>query len=976
MKITKHKKSVAMFLSATLALTSLPYSAVLAANYKTSDKIWDFSDGTQGWNYDGSWVDKDYKGSCEYDENKKMLKVNLDYSEYGDKDYIQPGISIDTKGVDFSLYKVLNFDLYYDPSKLTGDIAIKFADIIGGEKSIKDSSLVSSDVDGLKKVSMSFEVDKPNAKPDKLHIVIAGKSTTYKGDIWFDNIKLSATKPREEGLKDTTVKPETRTNITSTADAVTVNGNSTNYATSVKLVDSMADNKTISLYQYLKAIGESDSTLFGHMEDTVLKAGSADLSYSDTEDATGSISAIVGLDCGELFRGFASKYNNRHEGSNLPDTNKGNIKAAALFSNEAIANGAIITISAHMPNFAFSEAQEGENTYDKFNFFAENSYNLKGDCINNILPGGKYNDRFNAYLDMVAEYASQVDGAILFRPFHENTGSWFWWGKAFCDTETYKSVFKYTVEYLRDTKDIHNLIYVYGPGSEANSLAEYEERYPGDEYVDMVGFDTYDNSPAPTGETSVFEQNFETITRLVDEFAKKHGKLFAVTETGMSSEANGGIPKTGNKRPEWYSEILDIVTKPDYNCCYFMLWSNYSKDGGYYTPFVEEVNEDGTFFGHELLDAFITFYNNEKSIFAKDQLSTMNLVNSGRLVNATNEVSENVNGYITTPIAGSRILEETTLKANLSVSDVKNVTFKILGNQEVSLNATVSGKQATAILDKDNLAKMGEVADGKIILYAGDKKLQEISVIFNIESRPDNPLLVDDFEVYGGVDALLGASWAKNNDTGNTLNISLSQDFKYDGTYSMKFDYNETSTGWAGCTIPKEADWSNCNAVQFYVKPDGNNQKTVIQINTSDGGSYEAYLQNYSEYANTTKPLLVTLPFNEFVDKGGRGALTSVNAKSITGFGLWLNAISDSPAIKDGRVSGTLYYDAIQAVSTQNTQPVFQTLGGSEELSVEDKELKEAINNANAVIDNPNSKVDDLLKAIANLSTAIIKHNK
>ena len=48
--------------------------------------------------------------------------------------------------------------------------------------------------------------------------------------------------------------------------------------------------------------------------------------------------------------------------------------------------------------------------YDKYDFLKADSYNLDGDCMNQILPGGKYHDQFNAYLDMVAEYASQVDG--------------------------------------------------------------------------------------------------------------------------------------------------------------------------------------------------------------------------------------------------------------------------------------------------------------------------------------------------------------------------------------------------------------------------------------------------------------------------------------------------------------------------------------------------------------------------------------
>ena len=48
--------------------------------------------------------------------------------------------------------------------------------------------------------------------------------------------------------------------------------------------------------------------------------------------------------------------------------------------------------------------------------------------MNQILPGGKYNEIFNAYLDMIADFAGRVDGPVMFRPFHEATGSWFWWG--------------------------------------------------------------------------------------------------------------------------------------------------------------------------------------------------------------------------------------------------------------------------------------------------------------------------------------------------------------------------------------------------------------------------------------------------------------------------------------------------------------------------------------------------------------------
>ena len=69
----------------------------------------------------------------------------------------------------------------------------------------------------------------------------------------------------------------------------------------------------------------------------------------------------------------------------------------------------------------------------------------------------------------------------------------------------------------------------------------------------------------------------------------------------------------------------------------------------------------------------------------------------------------------------------------------------------------------------------------------------------------------------------------------------------------------------------------------------------------------------------------MTLPFSEFIDKGGRGALTSAAAAQVSNFGLWVNAIPDSDAIdENGQVSGVLYYDGIRAVKTDSTVPVFE----------------------------------------------------
>jgi len=352
---------------------------------------------------------------------------------------------------------------------------------------------------------------------------------------------------------------------------------------------------------------------------------SGNMAVSDTMDVVGSYTGIIGLDGLSLagneysadrylseMQGLDDVYETVAARINQASTQiEKNVIAAAALTNYNIRNGAIATLSLHMPNFS-TVSETGNDTgvsYAGYNFSGYTPNLLTGDVMNQILPGGAYNEAFRAYLDMVADYAHQVDGAVLFRPFHENTGSWFWWGAAFCDEQTYKSVYKYTVEYLRDEKNVHNFLYVYGPGSEAASVEEYASRYPGDGYVDMVGFDMYHRNPQ---QGDSFVTNFTKELQIVDDFAQAHGKLVAVTETGTAHDVAEGdnqtaLLKSENTRPDWHQEILDAVKGS--NASYYLVWANFGEKDGFYTPYVKSVKEDGAKHGHEMMDPFIRFFN-------------------------------------------------------------------------------------------------------------------------------------------------------------------------------------------------------------------------------------------------------------------------------------------------------------------------------------------------------------------------------
>lgn len=894
-------------------------------------RSWSEKADYESWYYGEGW-EYEYEGaegsSAAYDEEMDALKVTVDYSKNAETSWSQMAVCYYDDSLDLTGASRLELDFLYDTSKMTGNFQIKIFSNGGAD----DAVLVNTDSaepvsDTISKVHVTVPFAAALAQAPDLAVCVIGCETDYTGDLWLQNISVfKEQKPEEDVSIDSTV---------TVSDMTDLSADSLSLASEVTLVDSEATKAAKEVYAYLKAIGETESVIYGHQNDTWHKAGSEELSDSDTRDVTGSISGIVGIDTLSLT---GNEYNaalwNETKGEALLENAEGNVQAAAKLTNEVIGEGAIVTLSSHMPNFSVvSEAadyEEGDPSYAKYDFSGYTPNNVSGDVMNQLLPEGTYNEIYNAYLDMIADYASQVDGAILFRPFHENTGSWFWWGAAFCDPATYKSVYKYTVEYLRDTKDVHNLLYIYGPGSEAASVEEYAERYPGDEYVDMVGFDMYNSSPAE--DNSAWYESFKGELAVVQEFAQEHNKLVGVTETGISNEVQEGDSQTAllkkdNPAKGWYAELLDAVSES--NASYFLLWANFGKHDGFYTPYVDSLNDDGSLHGHEMLDEFIEFFNDERSVFAVNQKEVL-LAVDGDNIKALPE-TEGAVGYVTAPVSGTRILEPVTLKAKLT-GEAQKAEFVLHGETDVTLEAALDGELYFAELTAENLQAMGQSA-GTIDLVIDGEVADTVNAIFNIEPPVADPYEIDDFENYQGVDSLLTKEWASNKATGSTIALSLSDEAEkaFSGDYSLRFEYNETADGWAGATISKEVDWSDCNALQFYTIPDGKNQKVVIQL-TANEVTYEAYLNTYEEYAQYVngEKLLVTIPFSEFCERdtegNPKGKLVE-DCSKLTSFGLWVNAIGDSEAVVDGMVSGTIYYDKITAVTTDHTEAVFELVG-------------------------------------------------
>lgn len=890
--------------------------------------------------------------------DKKFLVATVDFSNDTNKGWSEPKFDYTHAEVVPSLkgYNAFVADVYYKPANRTaGSFGHKlFAKSPTTEKeTINDDAALPAgepvEIAGLEGYYKAEFVLEKKFQGDfqNLTFSIVGKNTDYAGDVYFDNMRFTKlTAP--DIYVDSTVLPNKGPGIQIVDEGrsiQTASGQKVAIAENVALVDAKATDATKNLYAFLKAVGESDSVIFGHQNDTHHKAGSLGDAFasSDTKDVTGSIAGVVGIDTLSLTGNEASSWD-------TPEADR--IAKVAGITRDAASEGAIVTLSAHMPNFAlidervktFGEADGTETDGEKVGYWSvngEKQYNFSGytpgttsgNIVSRIMPGQDLNYLYTDYLDMIADYAKAVEGdgiTILFRPFHENTGSWFWWGAAFCDEQAYINLFRYTVDYLKETKGVHNMLYVYGPGSEAANVAEYGARYPGDAYVDMIGYDLYHQMPTQANEAgylgSVKKQN-----GILKDFAAKHGKLYAITETGVADKDKSGadiaLKRSGNEVKDWYMQLLDEISE-DGGISYFLVWANFSENGSFYLPYVIEKKENGILHGHEMLDEFIKFYNDERSVFATDMNNGFKQISG---VTNTTQATQ-VSGYITAPQSGDRLLpsEENTgntrVAAKISGIDPAaegvNVEFIVSTEfDEVVLKAKYNEQESVweASLKDSALIGLGE-AMGTISLYVNTEKISEITARFNMVEQQQDDMVPEDFEGYNGKSEQLGLVWATNKASGSEISLSLTNDPEkvFGGDYGLQMDVIlAAADAWAGATKSFAADWSEGNALEFYTIPEVYGQKVVVQV-TAGNQVFEVYLQEYAGYTNNAAkgyPVKVTIPFSAFVGRDNKDA--KFDPAAVQSIGLWCNAIA-----QDGvtfPLQTTLYYDEMKVVTTDKT---------------------------------------------------------
>ena len=110
-----------------------------------------------------------------------------------------------------------------------------------------------------------------------------------------------------------------------------------------------------------------------------------------------------------------------------------------------------------------------------------------------LTPGTALNKNWTAQVDTIAVYLKQLQKAhvpVLWRPYHEMNGNWFWWGNRTGQYSTqalYRQIFERLVNYHKLT----NLVWVWSVDRPSRPGMEFSNFFPGDKYVDILALDVY-----------------------------------------------------------------------------------------------------------------------------------------------------------------------------------------------------------------------------------------------------------------------------------------------------------------------------------------------------------------------------------------------------------------------------------------------------------------------------------------------------
>lgn len=229
-----------------------------------------------------------------------------------------------------------------------------------------------------------------------------------------------------------------------------------------------------------------------------------------------------------------------------PDTVRQNMINAAI---EMHKKGHIITLMWHSCYPTNGDSCHGKTIWIWDDVIPQQEWNEL------ITPGTELNNQWKKQADNVAKYLKQLQKAkvpVLWRPYHEMNGIWFWW----CQhpgENGYVKLWRLMYNYFTNHHNLNNLIWVWNPNAPRDKKGDeayaYKDYFPGIDYVDVLAADVYHNDYRQSHHDQLLEL--------------AQGKPIAFGEVGRMPD-----PAVLEKQPQWtwfmgWANWLHKANKPD-----------------------------------------------------------------------------------------------------------------------------------------------------------------------------------------------------------------------------------------------------------------------------------------------------------------------------------------------------------------------------------------------------------------------------
>lgn len=254
-------------------------------------------------------------------------------------------------------------------------------------------------------------------------------------------------------------------------------------------VNPAATQRTREVLHYLQQVRDQNRVLSGQQ-----CSGFGQEEASHVRDVVGAWPALIGQDW--LF------------GSNMDAARKQIVDACVRYSK----SGGLVSLCWHQTN-------PKDAAPDVSGWSSVQSSMTQAEFDSMVTPGTRLHGKWLAHADLIAGYLRSLRDSgvvVLWRPYHEMNGGWFWWGAK--TGASFRRLWTNMYERYTNHHRLDNLIWVWGPNTGVIDTTYYEARY-----VDMGGADIY----STTQTNPVFAKEDKALAKVLD------GKVWALTENGL-----------------------------------------------------------------------------------------------------------------------------------------------------------------------------------------------------------------------------------------------------------------------------------------------------------------------------------------------------------------------------------------------------------------------------------------------------------